>query len=103
MPVGDLREWIERIESMGELTRVDGADPASEIGGLTDLFQTDMGNPALLFDRIIGYPTAFRVLSSVLPSLRGVALTLDLPIDCPPRQLVSGWRDRLEHLRPTPV
>jgi UbiD family decarboxylase len=103
MPVGDLREWIERIEALGELTRVDGADPACEIGGLTDLFQWDMGNPALLFDRIVGYPAGFRVLSNVLTSLRRVALTLDLPTDCTPRQLVSAWRERLEHLQPRPV
>ena len=29
MPVQDLREWIERIEELGELRRVDGADPAT--------------------------------------------------------------------------
>ena len=57
MPVKDLREWIERIDAIGELTRVHGADPSTDIGGLTDMFQWDMGNPALLFDRIAGFPT----------------------------------------------
>jgi 3-polyprenyl-4-hydroxybenzoate decarboxylase len=59
MPVKDLREWIDRIDAIGELTRVDGANIATDIGGLTDMFQWDMGNPALLFDRIAGFPSAF--------------------------------------------
>jgi len=103
MPVKDLREWIERVDAIGELTRVDGADPANDIGGLTDMFQWDMGNPALLFDRIAGYPAGFRVLSNVLTSLRRVALSLDLPVDSTPTQLVMAWRDKLEHLQPRPV
>jgi UbiD family decarboxylase len=82
VPVDDLREWIERIDALGELSRIDGADPASEIGGLTDLFQWDMGNPALLFDRIEGFSVGFRVLSNVLTSISRVALSLDLPTSC---------------------
>ncbi|MBV9599289.1 MAG: UbiD family decarboxylase [Chloroflexi bacterium] len=103
MPVKDLREWIERIDAIGELTRVDGADPRTDIGGLTDLFQWDMGNPALLFDRIAGFPAGYRVLSNVLTSLKRVALSLDLPVDSTPTQLVTAWRDKLEHMRPRPV
>jgi 4-hydroxy-3-polyprenylbenzoate decarboxylase len=103
MPVKDLREWIERIDAIGELTRVDGADPTTDIGGLTDMFQWDMGNPALLFDRIAGFPTGFRVLSNVLTSLKRVALSLDLPIDSTPTQLVMAWRDKLERMQPRPV
>ena len=34
MPIKDLREWIERVEEMGELTRVDGADANIELGSL---------------------------------------------------------------------
>lgn len=100
MPVADLREWIERVDSLGELTRIDGADVATEIGGLTDLYQWDMGNPALLFDRIKGYPAGFRVLSNVLTSLSRVALSLDLPTTCTPRGLVEAWRARLAEMRP---
>jgi UbiD family decarboxylase len=100
VPVADLREWIERVDAMGELTRVDGADAASDIGGITDVYQWDMGNPALLFDRIKGYPVGFRVLSNVLTSLSRIALTLDLPTDCTPRQLVEAWREKLARLQP---
>ena len=103
MPVADLREWIERVDELGELTRVDGADTASEIGGLTDLYQWNMGNPALLFDHIKGYPPGFRVLSNVLTSLSRIALSLDLPTTCTARGLVEAWRAQLDHLQPVPM
>ena len=80
MPVQDLREWIARIEEMGELTRIEGADPNLEIGGLTDLYQWDMENPALLFEKIKGHPESYRLISNVLTSLPRVCLSLDLPI-----------------------
>ena len=60
MAVSDLREWIDRLEEMGELTRVEGADPNLELGGLVDLFQWEMENPALLFERIKGHPEGHR-------------------------------------------
>ena len=37
MAVQDLREWIARVDEIGELSRVDGADAATEIGGIVDL------------------------------------------------------------------
>jgi 3-polyprenyl-4-hydroxybenzoate decarboxylase len=69
VPVADLREWIERVDAMGELARVDGADAASDIGGITDLYQWDMANPALLFDRIKGYPAEAAALRGCWPDL----------------------------------
>ena len=45
MAIQDLRHWMKRVEELGELTRVDGADPHLELGGLVDLYQWDMENP----------------------------------------------------------
>jgi len=59
MPVKDLREWIEKVEAMGELLRVNGAHWDLEIGALTDLYQQRPGSPALLFDKIPDYPEGF--------------------------------------------
>ena len=73
MPVNDLRDWIDCIDGLGQLRRVDGADCDEGIGGLTDLYMEKVGRPALLFDRIPGYPPGFRVLSNVTtaPRARG--------------------------------
>ena len=74
MPIQDLREWITKVDEMGELTRVDGADPHLELGGLVDLYQWDMENPALLFDHIKGQEPGYRVLANVFTSMRRIAL-----------------------------
>jgi 4-hydroxy-3-polyprenylbenzoate decarboxylase len=103
MPIEDLREWIERVEEMGDLTRVEGADPNLELGGLVDLYQWDMGNPALLFDRIVGHEPGFRLLANVFTSLRRIALSLDLPLDYGAREFVEAWRTQLKDLQPKPA
>ena len=48
----DLRDWIAAVEAEGELQTITGAEPAEEIGGIVDLFQRKMGNPAVMFDGV---------------------------------------------------
>src|SRR4051794_13366029 len=103
MPVRDLREWIARVDEIGELTRIDGASPEYELGGLVDLYQWDMGNPALLFDHIQGYKPGYRILANVLTSLRRLALSLDLPLEFSARDFVDAWRTQLKDLQPQPA
>jgi hypothetical protein len=52
MPVKDLREWIEKVESMGKPLRIDGAHWDTEIGAITDLSNSV---PALLLYYSIRY------------------------------------------------
>ena len=102
MPVKDLREWIKNIEEMGELTRVEGVDPHIELGGLVDLFQWDMENPALLFEKIKGHPANYKLLANVLTSMRRICLSLDVPLDLSRTDFVKVWRDRLKEFEPIP-
>jgi UbiD family decarboxylase len=99
----DLRGWLEAVEAIGELSRVDGADAAGEIGGLVDLSQERMGNPALLFDRIPGYPAGHRLVANVLTSYPRLALTLGLPPAYGPTELVRAWRSQLKDRPPQPA
>src|SRR5216684_109899 len=98
-----LREWIAAVEAIGELSRVDGADAATEIGGLVDLSQERMGNPAILFDAIPGYPAGHRLVANVLTSYPRLALTLGLPPELGPKELVGAWRLQLKDRPPTPA
>ena len=52
------RQWLELVESMGELKRIDGADWDLEIGTMAELIYRERTGtiPALLFDQIKGYP-----------------------------------------------
>src|SRR5438552_3540567 len=100
MGVHDLRDWIASVDEIGELSRVDGADAATEIGGIVDLHMQDAGNPAVLFDRIVGYPSGHRLIANVVTSNARVALTLGLSPDLEARDLVLACRAQNRDLRP---
>ena len=62
----DLRDWIAGIEAAGELKIIKGAEPKEEIGGFVDIYMRKMGNPAVMFDEVPGYPKGHRVIANIL-------------------------------------
>ena len=54
-----LRGWLEQVDKMGELRKVDGAHWDVEMGAITHMLtETSRGSaPALLFDNVPGYPS----------------------------------------------
>ncbi len=49
--MADLREWLAKVEEIGELKTIHEADPELEIGTLTEINDGKRG-PALLFEKI---------------------------------------------------
>jgi 3-polyprenyl-4-hydroxybenzoate decarboxylase len=82
-----LRDWIARVDQMGELLRVNGAHWDKEMGAIAQMLtENSKGTaPAILFDEVPGYPMGFRTLYGHLSTIRRIALTLGLPLDL-------GWR-----------
>ena len=74
----ELRSWIERIESLGELQHVSGAHWDREIGAISEINYRRKPSAALLFDDIVGYPRGYRVLTGSLSNARRMAVTLGL-------------------------
>ena len=91
MRFNDLRDWIKETEKLGELKRVEHADWDLEIGVIVDLYQERMGLPALLFDKIKGYPPGYRILANSLTSIKRIALTLGLSRDADAIDIVKVW------------
>ncbi len=84
MAYRDLREWIRALERAGELTRVkEEVDPILEIAEITDRASkagkrgAKTGGPALLFEKVRGYPGA-RVLMNQFGSEARMKLALDV-------------------------
>ena len=75
----DLRDWIRGIEAAGQLKSINGAEPKEEIGGLVDIYQRKMGNPALLFDEVPGFLKGHRVIANILTSVPRINVALGLP------------------------
>jgi UbiD family decarboxylase len=98
----DLRAWISSLEAAGDLQVVTGAEREEEIGGLVDIYQRKMGNPALLFDEIPGYPKGFRVLANLLTSTKRITRTLGMPEGATAIDLTRYWRDYFKEAKAIP-
>jgi 4-hydroxy-3-polyprenylbenzoate decarboxylase len=96
----DLREFIERVEELGALRRIEGADPHLEIGSVTELAAGMAECPALLFDDIKGYPSGFRVFTNVATNVQRAALALGLNPRLRPLEALSAWMKKRASLAP---
>jgi 4-hydroxy-3-polyprenylbenzoate decarboxylase len=90
----DLREWIERVEQLGELQHVGGAHWDLEIGAISEVNYRRKPPAALLFDDIVDYARGYRVLSSSLGTARRMAVTLGLDPALDTAGLVSALRGK---------
>jgi hypothetical protein len=87
----DMREWIARLDTEGELRRIKAeVDWDRELGAIARRVLEKKG-PALLFERIKGYETGrcTKLFISGLGSVRRLALSLGFPKDVSNRDLVQ--------------
>ena len=57
----DLRAWIAQLRAAGEVEDIKGAEREREIGGIVDIYQRRIGNRAVLFDDVPGFPRGHRI------------------------------------------
>ena len=88
----DLRQWIAAVDELGELKRVDGASWELEIGAIAEINNHQPHPPALLFDRISGYPAGHRLLTSANVTAARLGLTLGLGTELTKKELVKALR-----------
>jgi UbiD family decarboxylase len=95
----DLREFIDQVDALGALRRIDGADPVCEIGGVTEVAAGLPECPALLFDNIKGYPRGFRVFTNATVSPQRAALALGIDPALRPLDALNEWKRRRTTLK----
>lgn len=102
-PYRDLREFLQRIDGLGELKRISGASWDLEMGCIAELiYHNDQENPpAILFDDIPGYE-GFRCVSGLTNSSQRLAVTLGFPLSTKPLDIVQSYRDRMKQHEPIP-
>ena len=88
----DVRDWIDGIKAAGELKIITGAEAKEEIGGIVDIYMRRMGNPAVMFDEIPGFPKGYRVIANILTSIPRVNLALGLPPQTSEMEQIQWWR-----------
>src|SRR5215467_9976415 len=96
----DLRDFITAVERLGALRHITNADPHHEIGGITEVAAGLPECPALLFDRIKGYPAGFRVFTNATVSAQRAALALALDPALRPLDSLKAWMTKRQNLPP---
>lgn len=105
VPIQDLREWLQRVEDIGELHRVkQSVHWDEEMSAIGYLMAKQSPSPAILFERAQGYeksPIGAQLLWNMLgPSFRRIALTLEEPPDTPVVELIRRMKDKLKRRIP---
>jgi 4-hydroxy-3-polyprenylbenzoate decarboxylase len=100
-PIQDLRDWLARVDEIGELIRVkEAVDRDEEMSAISYLVAKQQPSPAVLFERARGFeksPIGARLLWNVLgPSLKRIAMTLEEPADTPAVELIRRVKDKLK-------
>lgn len=90
----DLRDWLEMVEEIGELTKIDvEVDWNEELSAITYMAAKEKGSPALMFENIKGYSKDYRVLSNMLGSShKRIALAIGLPINITTMEMIEGMK-----------
>ncbi len=101
MAYADFREFINKLESEGELLRIkEEIHWDEEVGaiskGLIDRETRGTPSPAVLFENIAGYPKA-KFFTNTLASYRRYALALGLPKDTSKREIIETYRQRTKN------
>ena len=98
----DLRAFLQALDDIGQLKRVEGADWDLEIGTITELMHEQDKGGALLFDRIKGYLEGYRVVTGFHQTPVAQKLGLGLPENLPDIEVVRYWKDKCSNYKPVP-
>lgn len=100
MAFNDLREFIEAARSLGDVKEIHGAHSDLEIGALTEVFAFRENFPLLLFDRIPGYPSSYRVAANLINHPRRSALVVGMPTELSKTEMIWRWKELLKEIKP---
>jgi UbiD family decarboxylase len=100
----DLRDWLKKVEELGELKKISNAHWDCEMGPLTQLMHEKYKGktPALLFDDIPGFSKGFRTLYGHFSTINRIALTLGLPLYQGKVATVTEYQKKLANLKTVP-
>jgi len=104
-PIQDLRDWLDRVDAMGELIRIkEPLDCTEDMSAIGYLVAKQNPSPAILCEKTKGHeksPLGAMHLWNILgPSLKRIALTLEEPPETPTLELIRRVKDKLKRRLP---
>lgn len=91
MPFKDVREFIAKLEELGEAQRIEEeVDWNLEVGAMLRR-ATEEGLPAPFFQKIKGYPDGYRIFGGGWAGFRRIAISLGMDPNTHPRELMEEF------------
>ncbi|HEY7553291.1 MAG TPA: UbiD family decarboxylase [Candidatus Binatia bacterium] len=99
--MADLRSWLDDVDKLGQLMTVEGVDWDLELSTLTEVInERAKQRPAIVFDKIKGYPEGYRVAVNLLSSVNRLALTMGMEPTLGAFDFVQQWRRQVRSIQP---
>jgi UbiD family decarboxylase len=101
-----LRDWLARVDEVGELRKVDSVDWNLEMGAIVDVLYREHPPypPALLFDKIKDHAKGFRALFGHFASPKRIALTLGVEEEFDHvLEFTRMYHEKIKHCVPVPM
>lgn len=97
MAFRDLREFIEVLGKTGDLIRItEEVDWNLEAGAITRRSNEKQG-PAILFERIKGYPPGFRLMGGTIATYRRLAIAMGLNPEASYSEILDAFIERIKN------
>src|SRR5262249_27014734 len=96
----DLREFIDLVDKLGALRRIEGADPRFEIGAITEVAAGGPDGRALRFDGVRGFPRGFRIFTNATTSPQRAAPALGIDPGLRPLDVLKTGMEKRKTLQP---
>jgi len=97
----DLRTWLGEVDKLGQLMTVENVHWDLELSTLTEIInERSKTRPAILFDRIHGYPQGYRVAANAVSSVERLALTLGMDAGLNDMDFIQAWRRQVKKIAP---
>src|SRR5438477_10549447 len=97
----DMRDWLEMVDALGELRVLEGVDWQENIGRIAEMLVHTDGAPAVLFDKIPGYPDGYRILTNAQGERTRLAVSLGVPAGISAFDLLDEWERRMDTGEPS--
>src|ERR1051325_372633 len=97
----DLRTWLDDVDKLGQLLRVDGVDWNLELATLSEIINERSDHrPAIIFDHIKDYPAGYRVAANLVSSVDRLAMTLGMKTGMSRMDFIQAWRRQVKQIAP---
>ncbi|HMA82111.1 MAG TPA: UbiD family decarboxylase domain-containing protein, partial [Candidatus Binatia bacterium] len=97
----DLRAWLNEVEKIGQLRRIQEIPWDKDMGGLVEMIlERNKHAPAMLFENIPNGHQDMRILCSQIDSIERLALAMGTDPKVGITDFIQSWRRKVRNFQP---